>query len=162
MGRVLVYLIRFALILTGYVAAALAASLFIHLLFLGSVGFLEEDMRPATSTAMLFSVPFLALFVAYFAFIPAIVAIVVSEWLGRKDWLVYAVLGGAVAVGFIGMASGDAYFDIDFTATPIVLGLVGSGIVGGIAYWLIAGRSAGIWRSLPPADLPISPGPSES
>jgi hypothetical protein len=87
MGRIFAYLLRFAVILVGFVAAVLAASAFIHLLFLGSAGFLEEDVRPVAGAAMLFSVPFVALFVAYFVFVPSVIAIGVAELLGRRDWL---------------------------------------------------------------------------
>lgn len=159
MGRVLAYLLRFALILVGYVAAVLAASAFIHLLFLGSAGFLEEDVRPVAGAAMLFSVPFVALFVAYFAFVPSVIAIGLAELLGRRDWLSYALFGAAVGIAFIAAASGNVEGGYDLTRTPIALGIVGAGMVGGIAYWLTAGRWAGSWRSAPPPRLPISPEP---
>ena len=162
MGRLLAYLIRLAIILTGYVTAALAASAFIHLLFLGSAGFLDADLQPVAWAAMPVSIPIVALFVAYFVFVPSVVAIAVAELLGRRDWLTYAVLGAAVAIAFIGMASGNVDAGFDLTSTPLALGIVGGGMVGGLAYWLIAGRGAGSWRSEPPPELPTSPGPSGS
>ncbi len=159
MGRVLAYLLRFALILVGYVAAVLAASAFIHLLFLGSAGFLEEDVRPLAGAAMLFSVPFVALFVAYFVFVPSVIAIGLAELLGRRDWLSYALFGAAVGIAFIATASGNVEGGYDLTRTPVALGIVGGGMVGGIAYWLTAGRWAGSWRAAPPPQVPTSPEP---
>jgi hypothetical protein len=159
MGRVLAYLLRFALILVGYVAAVLAASAFIHLLFLGSAGFLEEDVRPVAGAAMLFSVPFVALFVAYFVFVPSVIAIGLAELLGRRDWLSYALFGAAIGIAFIATASGNVDGGYDLTRTPVALGIVGGGMVGGIAYWLTAGRWAGSWRSAPPPQVPTSPEP---
>lgn len=157
MGRIFAYLLRFAVILVGFVAAVLAASAFIHLLFLGSAGFLEEDVRPVAGVAMLFSVPLVGLFVAYFVFVPSVIAIGVAELLGRRDWLSYALLGAGVGIAFIATASGNVDAGYDLTATPIALGIIGGGMVGGIAYWLTAGRWAGSWRSEPPPRLPTSP-----
>ncbi len=45
--------------------------------------------------SFIFSIPFVALFVAYFAFIPAVPAIVIAEILGKRDWLFYALAGGS-------------------------------------------------------------------
>ena len=47
--------------------------------------------------------PFVALFIAYFAFIPAIPAILLGEILGKRDWLFYALAGAVVAAVVIGM-----------------------------------------------------------
>ena len=129
MNRVFAWLGRFAVILAGYVAAALAASAFLNLVFLGSAGFSAEQAPMVATGSIVFSIPFVALFVAYFAFIPSIPVILVAEILGRRDWLSYAI-GGAV----IGLAVVGFFFAI-----------IGGGMVGGIAYWLIAGRWAGSW-----------------
>ena len=56
--------------------------------------------------SFVFSIPFVALFVAYFAFIPAVVAIVLGEILGKRDWLFYALAGGVVAVRRASASSG--------------------------------------------------------
>lgn len=157
MGRIFAYLLRFVVILIGYVAAVLAASTFIHLLFLGSTGFLEQDVRPVAGAAMLFSVPFVALFVAYFVFVPSAIAIGLAELLGRRDWLSYALFGAAVGIAFIATASGNVDGGYDVTRTPVALGIIGSGMVGGIVYWLTAGRWAGSWRSRPQPQMPTSP-----
>ena len=91
MSRVLVYLGRFALILVGYAIASLAASAFLHVVFARLAGLREPDVMPAVVMgSLVFSIPFVALFVAYFAFLPAIPAILLAEMLGKRDWLFYA------------------------------------------------------------------------
>ncbi|TIM82593.1 hypothetical protein [Mesorhizobium sp.] len=135
MNRLVAYLIRFAVILIGYVVAALAASAFLNIMFLASLGLMTDETQPAAQASLWFSVPFVALFVAYFAFMPAAIAILVSEFFGRRDWLFYALAGAVVAA------------------------VVGCGMVGGIFYWLSAGRWAGSWRKI---GNPISPGRSGS
>jgi hypothetical protein len=78
---------------------------------------------------------------------PAILAILAGEIFGKRDWLFYAIAGAVVALIIVGFmrgaaeASGEAATDLNF-----VLAVVGSGMCGGIGYWLVAGRSAGPWR----------------
>ncbi|MER8518502.1 hypothetical protein NKI48_01650 [Mesorhizobium sp. M0644] len=159
MNRLVAYLIRFAVILVGYGVASLAASAFLNIMFLASLGLMTDETQPVAQASLWFSVPFVALFVAYFAFMPAAVAILVSEILGRRDWLFYALAGAAVAAVFLGFVrqTKDANFEI--TNTSVMLAVIGCGMVGGIFYWLSAGRSAGSWRRI---GRPISPGPSGS
>ncbi|MER8976894.1 hypothetical protein NKH84_13020 [Mesorhizobium sp. M0902] len=159
MNRLVAYLIRFAVILVGYGVASLAASAFLNIMFLASLGLMTDETQPVAQASLWFSVPFVALFVAYFAFMPAAVAILVSEILGRRDWLFYALAGAAVAAVFLGFVrqTKDANFEI--TNTSVMLAVIGCGMVGGIFYWLSAGRSAGSWRQI---GRPISPGPSGS
>ncbi len=158
MNRVVNYLIRFVTIIAGYAVAALAASAFLNLVFLGTAGFTAEEAPAIVAGSFIFSVPFVALFVAYFAFIPSIFAILAGEILGKRDWLYYALAGAliaAIVVGFIrgaAEAGNEAVTDINFA-----LALIGAGMCGGIAYWLVAGRTAGNWRA-PPRDV-TSPAP---
>ncbi|RWD19801.1 hypothetical protein, partial [Mesorhizobium sp.] len=136
MSRFIAYLIRFAVILVGYIAASLAASAFLNILFLGSLGYTPDQAHPTATASLYFSIPFVALFVAYFAFMPATVVILAAEVLGRRDWLFYAIAGGGVAAAFLGFVrqSGDPNFVV--TDTSAILAVIGSGMVGGIFYWL--------------------------
>ena len=72
MTRMLASLGRFMVIILGYAVAALAASAFLNLTFLASAGFSQEQAPTIASGALVFSVPFVALFVAYFAFLPSV------------------------------------------------------------------------------------------
>ncbi len=170
MSRVITYIGRFAVIVVAYGVAALAASAFLHLLALGASGLQPSGAPPFVIGSLYFSVPFVALFVGYFAFTPAAVAILVGEVSGQRNWLFYAIAGGAVGLGAavlfwqapaIGFESGTGA-EGTLTTPRLAAALAGSGIVGGIAYWLCAGRSAGNWHSAGGRSGSISSGPSGS
>jgi hypothetical protein len=147
------------LILLGYAGAALAASAFVHALFIGSAGLDAEEARWIATGSILVSVPVVALFVSYFAFLPAVVAIGVGEVTGARDWLFYAIAGGLVGVAVVALFwFHSPVADPALSARPPMLGspfvlatLIGAGMVGGMAYWAVAGRLAGSWRPISPA-----------
>jgi hypothetical protein len=162
MTRILTYLGRFFIILVGYAVASLAASAFLNIVFIASAGFTAEEMPAMFAGSYIFSIPFIALFVAYFAFIPSVPAILLSEILGKRDWLFYAIAGGIIAVvvlGFFWHAANEMYVVSDALILPsepqdtrsavtdpsLALLVIGAGMCGGIGYWLIAGRTAGGW-----------------
>ncbi|MBB6465814.1 hypothetical protein [Aminobacter carboxidus] len=152
MSRVLLYLGKFAHMVLGYLAASLAASAFLNVVFLGVAGLISAEIPPeVASGSMVFTIPFVALFVAYFAFVPAIVVMLLAELLGKRDWLFYALAGGFVALVFIGFAyqSGEGGFAYRDPLWPV--SIIGSGLIGGIAYWFITGRFAGALRPTSPA-----------
>ncbi|GLS41802.1 hypothetical protein GCM10010869_73990 [Mesorhizobium tianshanense] len=150
MNRLVAYLIRFAVILIGYGVASLAASAFLNIIFLASLGYTPQHAHPTATASLYFSIPFVALFVAYFAFMPAAIVILVSEILGRRDWLFYALAGAVVAVVFLGFAYQTADANVEVTDPRTVAAVIGCGMVGGIFYWLSAGRWAGNWRQIGP------------
>lgn len=145
MTRFVAYIVRFAIILFGYAVAALGASAFLNVLFLASTGLMADDARHAVPASLVFSIPFVALFVAYFAFLPSVVVILAAEILGRRDWLFYALAGAVVAGVFLGLVdhADDTTFAV--TNTSAIMAVIGGGMVGGIFYWLSAGRWAGSW-----------------
>jgi hypothetical protein len=144
-SRVVAYLVRFAVILFGYVVASLAASAFLNILFLASLGTMPQHGEPMAAASLYVSIPFVALFVAYFALLPACIVILIAEILGRRDWLFYALAGAVVAGVFLGMVdhAGDTTFAV--RETSAIMAVIGGGMVGGIFYWLAAGRLAGSW-----------------
>jgi hypothetical protein len=157
-NRVLAYLFRFIVIIAGYLVSSLAASAFLNVVTLAWFGFTPEETRVVATGSFVFSIPFVALFVAYFAFIPAVFAIVIGEVTGKRDWLFYALAGAVVALVIIGFSRGGGGAAFAETADlNLALIVIGSGMCGGIGYWLVAGRSAGSWR--PDRDDPISPAP---
>jgi hypothetical protein len=178
MNRVFTLLGRLAIILVGYVAAVLAASATIHLLFLGSQGFSAGQTIWIITGSLIFSIPFVALFVAYFAFVPSVIAILLGEVLAARNWLFYAIAGAGVglvvvsifAYGANGMyAVSDAVEpglqpenpDAGFPGVSAAMALIAGGIVAGVVYWVVAGRLAGSWRG-PSQKMPISPEPTGS
>lgn len=175
MDRILTYLGRFFIILVGYAVASLAASAFLNVVFIASAGFTAEQAPQMFMGSFIFSIPFVALFVAYFAFMPSVPAILLAEILGKRDWLFYAIAGGIIAfvvLGFFWHAAGEMYVvseALDLPSEPqdtrstitdpsLALMVIGAGMCGGIAYWLVAGRLAGQRREAASPD-PTSPAP---
>ena len=154
MNRVFAYLFRFAVIIGGYLVASLAASAFLNILMLGALGFIGGETSTATGS-LVFSIPFVALFVAYFAFIPSVFAILISEILAKRDWLFHAIAGAIISLVIIGFMRGSVEAGNEAAAdTNFVLALIAAGMCGGIGYWLVAGRTAGAWRDLDGATSP--------
>ena len=145
MNRLVAYLIRFTVILIGYVVASLAASAFLNIMVLASLGYAPEHAHPTATASLYFSIPFVALFIAYFAFMPAAIVILISEIFRRRDWLFYALAGGIVAAVFLGFVHRNADINFDITDPRAIAAVIGCGMVGGIFYWLSAGRWAGSW-----------------
>lgn len=159
MTTMLRLLVRLVVILVGYAVSCLAVSAFLHLTFIGLQD-LSAPETQATIAALAFTIPFTAMFVAYFAVLPSAVAIGLAEFFGRRDWLTYALAGALVGLAIAAMfwqaslpiAEGIQFDDPALVAPPtrndppFVALLTGGGIVGGLVYWLTAGRWAGGWR----------------
>lgn len=167
-GRLLIYVGRFALILIGFICAALAASAAMHLFILPALGFSREEAAPIVAGSVIFSIPFVALFVGYYALLPALVVIAVAELWSVRGWLYHALGGGAVGLAisllFRGTAPGDVLeAGSDLQVIPpvnsifdpsLLAVMIGAGMIGGLAYWLIAGSTSGSWKSTAAARIP--------
>jgi hypothetical protein len=87
--------------------------------------------------AMLFSM------MAFYALVPAVVGVLVAEFFAVRSWIYHALNGGlAAAIGWALMA--DMRNEYAAFADPKIL--VAAGLAGGLAYWLVAGWSAGFWK----------------
>lgn len=156
MTQVGAYLLRFAVVIFGYAVAAFAASIFLNLLSLGAIDWRQDELPWVVAGSVMVTIPMVALLIGYFAFIPAVPAILLAEMLARRDWLFYAIAGAVVAavvVAYLWQANGsleDAgvagreLIDPGTLDAGFVMMMIGGGIVGGFAYWLVAGRCAGI------------------
>jgi hypothetical protein len=157
--NILLILGRLFVILIGYIVAAFAAAAFFNVMMLGAAGFFADAPPWAVTASFAAGIPFVALITAYYAFVPAMIVIVLTELLGKRDWLTHALGGGVVSLvvmGFlrhlatlrIGDAEGGFTPDTRFTDDPrMAMLLIGTGLIGGIAYWLVAGNSAGSWKN---------------
>ncbi|MEZ5812344.1 MAG: hypothetical protein R3D45_13105 [Rhizobiaceae bacterium] len=158
MSRFVAILARFAVIVFGYAAASLTASLFMNVVIAGAGVVEASETDELYRVDLIVSTAVGALFVGYFAFLPAMVAITVGEIANRRDWLFYA-LGGAVisavVVTLFWATGSEAENDPAF-----FLMLIAAGIAGSWVYWLIAGRNAGSWRK-PPGPAPVISTPPE-
>ena len=144
MSRVLLLLGRFIIVVVGYAAASLVASLFMNVVLAGSSGLEASETDVFYRTGLLTSIAVGALFVGYFAFLPAMVAIVIGEIAGKRDWLFYA-LGGA-AVGAVVVTLFWTGGDQNEADPAFALMIIAAGISGSWVYWIIAGRNAGSWH----------------
>ena len=88
------------------------------------------------------------IFVSGFALLPAVAIVALTEALNIRSVLAYAI-GGAV----VGLACylGLIPFDTDTMRFDGIVRrhlevVTGAGIVGGLVYWLVAGRNAGRWK----------------
>ena len=104
------------------------------------------------------------IFLSGFALLPALVVVLVTEAFYIRSVLAYAV-GGAVvgAACYLGLVP----FDPDTLRFDGIVHrhleiMTGAGIVSGLVYWMIAGRTAGAWREPPRPLKPPPPLPSHS
>jgi hypothetical protein len=89
-------------------------------------------------------------FVGAVAILPAALLIVVSEAARLRSFLYYGVAGALV--GLASYYGSDISMRLENTTdvAPVANALqiaAAAGIIGGLAYWLIAGRNAGRWRA---------------
>ncbi|MDF1600595.1 hypothetical protein PZ895_12570 [Mesorhizobium sp. YIM 152430] len=146
MDRLVTYLVRFVAILAGFVVACLAASLFLNLLFASTVVAVIPEFSEAARPTLFVTVPFFALIIANLSFGAFLLVAVAAELIGWRSWLAHALAGAPVALyaGWQMAAALDA--PAAATDTGLMLLTLAAGLVGGIAYWAIAGRNAGMWR----------------
>jgi len=93
-----------------------------------------------------------------FALLPALIAVLITEAFSIRHILAYAVAGGIA--GLLCYLAFIPFDTVTMTFEGIVRRhlevMVGSGILGGVVYWMIAGRNAGAWRT---ASVPAQPQP---
>jgi hypothetical protein len=103
------------------------------------------------------------IFVSGFALLPAAIVVAITEAFYIRSVLAYAVGGAVVGLAcYLGLVPFDPdTLRFDGIVRRHLEVMTGAGIVGGLIYWLIAGRNAGRWRQprrvLPPAQTPPQP-----
>jgi len=133
--------------IVAYWLACIAASL---VLTIGALTPVWDDLKSFDrQSVVLWSVVGVgAAIIGAVAMLPALLVIALAEGLALRSILVYAVLGGALALALT--------YGLDFAGyieTPdshLARGhevLAASGIAGGLVYWLFAGRKAGSWTA---------------
>ncbi len=84
------------------------------------------------------------------AFVPALVLVIIAETFDMRSVFFYAIGGGLIgALAWFG-ADISPRLDNATDITPVGHGLqlvIAAGIVGGFAYWLVAGHRAGRWKA---------------
>ena len=89
-------------------------------------------------------------FVGAAAALPALVLIVFAEAARMRSLLFYGVAGAVV--GLAAYFGSDISSRLENTTDVVPVGhalqlAAAAGIIGGLVYWLIAGRKAGAWRA---------------
>ena len=145
LGRI--FVILFSLIVSMIVAGIVLA-----------IGIIAPDWpwldSDPVERVMFFTVSFFATsFVGASAFVPALLLIVVAEVARLRSLLYYAAAGAVVGLTSYFGSNVELRLENTTDVTPVFHPLqlaAAAGIVGGLAYWLLAGRNAGRWREGPP------------
>ena len=88
------------------------------------------------------------IFLSGFALLPALIVVLITEAFYIRSVLAYAI-GGAIvgAACYLGLVPFDPEtLRFDGIVRRHLEIMTGAGIVAGLIYWMIAGRSAGAWR----------------
>jgi hypothetical protein len=124
------------LISAGYVLACLAAGAFLVLAVIGA----DEANLTTWRAETLVLVLGVAAVAGGLGALPALAAIVAAEVFGWRSLLFHLVAGGGI--GLAAHLLGP--FGHDSITTADAQLFLATGCVGGLVYWLVAGRSAGL------------------
>src|SRR2546423_7682784 len=156
-------IVRLFVILFAFLFACLAAGMIV----VGAVlypEFSDLGSGPIDQSAINVVLGFGFIFLSGFALLPALIVVLITEAFFIRGVLTYAV-GGAIvgAACYLGLIPFDpATLHFEGIVRRHLEILTGAGIVAGLIYWMIAGRSAGAWREPPRARTPPPPLPSHS
>src|SRR5215475_14737127 len=150
-------IVRLFVIAFAFLAACLVAGMIIVTAVLFPE-FSDLGAGPVDQGVFQILVGFGFIFISGFALLPAAIIALITEAFSIRSVLAYAI-GGAV----VGLACYLSLVPFD-TDTLRFEGIVrrhleimtGAGIVAGLMYWMIAGRTAGRWR-VPPRRVPPVP-----
>jgi hypothetical protein len=139
---------RIIVIIFGLLVAILVAGMTL------AIGIVAPDWAGADSDPLerviFFVVSFFATgYVGAVAILPAALVIAVSEVLRMRSFIYYGAGGALVALASYYGADISVQLENTTDVTPVSNALqlaAAAGILGGLAYWLIAGRNAGRWR----------------
>ena len=107
------------------------------------------DSDPIERVIFFFAAFFATSYVGAVAIFPAALVIVILEAARMRSFLYYGIGGALVALASYYGSDISVQLENTTDVTPVANTLqlaAAAGILGGLAYWLIAGRSAGRWR----------------
>ncbi len=143
------FLLRLLLVPLGgatAVAVAMAVVLVAHRSEIIALANADPDAQGDWLLAFVFAGPILAILLSMtlvVAAMPAAVGVLIAEAFAIRSWIYHAFNGGISAwIGWSIMQ--DVQEQYRFLTEPKVM--VAAGLAGGLAYWLVAGWSAGFWK----------------
>ncbi len=150
---------RLFAIVFGFLAASLVAGgIVVFAVLFPELSALDTGAIDPNAINVLLGFGFI--FVSGFALLPALVVVAVTESFAIRSVLAYAIGGGIVGLAcYLGLVPFDtSTMRFDGIVRRHLEVMTGAGIVGGLIYWMIAGRRAGLWRT--PRRAPESQTPS--
>jgi hypothetical protein len=146
---------QLALIVLGYLASVVAGVLsFILCLWLVSLALPDSQLWSFLGlgiiAAMVFPIAFAfgVWLVIYLSWIPALTAAVLTEAVRLTSPWVHIVLAVAVAIAVGLYINPDWFAEMGRNRALLSSSYLIASAVGGLVYWAIAGRHAGLWRNL--------------
>src|SRR5262245_50206004 len=143
------FLLRLLLVPLGAAAALTAAMMVVlaaHWNEVAALANADPDAQGNWLIAFVVAGPILALLLSMTlvaAALPAAVGVLIAEAFAIRSWMFHALNGGLSAwIGWSVMQ--DAQDQYRFLTEPKVM--VAAGLAGGLAYWLVAGWTAGFWK----------------
>ncbi|MCC6780149.1 MAG: hypothetical protein IT537_26530 [Hyphomicrobiales bacterium] len=135
-------LLRFLLVPLGYMVAVLAGT---AVVLLGSWRLAEVDPDGELSAAfgLMLAAPALLVMLLCVMWLPAAIGILISETFAVRSWLFHAANGAASA--WIGWSL-FGYVEDNQIPLDQPVAVLAAGLAGGLAYWAVAGWSAGFWK----------------
>ena len=154
---------RLFVIAFGFFAACLVAGMII-VVAVFFPEFSDLGTGPVDQGVFQILVAFGFIFISGFALLPAMIVALITEAFSIRNILAYAV-GGALAgaacyLSLVPFDTNTLHFD-GIVRRHLEI-MTGAGIVAGLIYWMIAGRTAGAWREPPRRLPPPPPMPSQS
>jgi hypothetical protein len=149
MENVARFLLRLLLVPLGAAAAvtvAMVVMLVAHWNEIVALANADPDAQGNWLLAFVFAGPILAILLSMTLVVsamPAAVGVLISEAFAIRSWMFHALNGGLSAwIGWSIMQ--DAQDQYRFLTEPRMM--VAAGLAGGLAYWLVAGWTAGFWK----------------
>ncbi len=143
--------LRFFVILFAFFVACFAAGLVV------AYGLLAPEFGKLTGAnpdiwfGFLFLAAAAGIVTPFYIFAPSVLIIFISEMFSLRSVLYYALMGALVGALAYMLSDVTARMQGTGTVVPMTQELqfmVSGGIVGGLVYWLIAGRNAGKWKGI--------------
>ena len=149
---------RLFAIIFGFIAASLVAgAIVVFAVLFPELSALDTGVIDPNAINILLGFGFI--FVSGFALLPAMIVVAITESFSIRSVLAYAIGGGVVGLAcYLGRVPFDtATMRFDGIVRRHLEVMTGAGIVGGLIYWMIAGRRAGLVRAPPRSPEPQMP-----